>query len=63
MSARKFLRVELVPTDLSHLVCVGCGSFNVQFAIVVDNDPDYDAHVGVHKKCISRVKAKRGTKS
>lgn len=67
MSARKFLRVELTSVSesgLSHLVCIGCGRFNVDFAIVVN---DHEAiggssEAGVHKKCIKNVKAKRGVK-
>lgn len=61
MSARKFLRVELAPTTLSHPVCVGCGRFNVDFVIVTADGSDGDAPAGIHKKCIKSVKVKRGT--
>lgn len=59
MSTRKYLRVELAPTDLSHLVCIGCGRFNVDLAIVNGDDVD-EPQAGIHKGCIHRVKAKRG---
>ncbi len=60
MTSRKFLRVELVPTDLSHLVCAGCGGYRCEFAFAINNDDEPQA--GVHKKCIATVKAKRGAK-
>lgn len=51
---RKFLRVELAPTTCSYLVCVACGRFNCDYAIVTD-----EPEAGIHKKCIAKVKAKR----
>jgi hypothetical protein len=60
VSGRKFLRVELVPAMASHLICVACGNFHCDFAIVADGDKTGDGQAGVHKKCIAKVKAKRG---
>lgn len=62
MSARKFLRVELVATTLSHLVCAGCGGYRCDFAFAVNGDDEPEPQAGVHKKCISLVKAKRGAR-
>ncbi len=53
----QFIRVALVKTDLSHLVCIGCGKFNTDFAVV--NGPDVEPEAGVHKKCILSVHARR----
>lgn len=60
----KFLRVALVANtmgingSLSHLVCVACGGFNCDFAIA--NGEPGDEQAGVHKRCLAKVKAKRG---
>lgn len=52
----KFLRVELVPCDVTYLICIACGKFHTEFAIRVNGEPQ----AGVHKKCIEAVHAKRG---
>jgi len=52
-----FLRVELSPTDESHLVCIACGRFNCDLAIVVGGG-SLESQTGLHKKCVATVKAK-----
>jgi hypothetical protein len=55
---KKFLRVALVANTFSHLVCIACGMFKCEFAI--SNGVEGDEQAGIHKRCIPKVKAKRG---
>jgi hypothetical protein len=53
----KHLRLSLVPTDRSDLVCVACSGFKTDFAILIGGEPS--EFYGMHKKCISTAHAKR----
>jgi hypothetical protein len=53
---RRTLRVQLVETKRTDLVCIGCGQFRTQFAIVVTGESDEHAQAGVHKVCIGSIK-------
>lgn len=54
-----FLRVRLALTTETHLVCIACGRFRTELAIVVSAG-NQESHAGIHRKCIKDVKAKRG---
>lgn len=51
----KFVRIELRETDVTYLICIACGKFHTDYAIVTGGEPQ----VGLHKKCVDVVHAKR----
>lgn len=53
------LRVQLVKTSRTDLLCIHCGGFGSHFAIVAPAQDAALAQVGVHRKCIPLVKARR----
>lgn len=63
--AKRFLRIEIIPTRRTDLPCAGCGCFRTEFAIVpvTASEPprDADAHAGVHRACIDNLHMKRGS--
>jgi len=57
----KYLRVRVEPTTLTHLVCVLCGRFRTELAIVTPSDvDDREPQAGVHRACANIIHAKRG---
>jgi hypothetical protein len=61
----KTARVQLVPTRRTDLVCMSCGRFRTEFAVVpIGGDTTretIDSHVGVHRACVDRVHSRRKT--
>jgi predicted Fe-S protein YdhL (DUF1289 family) len=59
----KTARIQLVLTRRTDLVCIGCGRFRTEFAVVpIDGDTSreaLDSNVGVHRKCLDRVHFRR----
>jgi hypothetical protein len=56
------LRVQVVKTDRTDLVCIACGGFGASqpmLAIVAPEQPSSEAHAGVHRRCVHRIKARR----
>jgi len=53
------LRVQIVKTTRTDLLCIRCGDFGSQFAIVAPGVDQKEAQAGVHRKCIPLVKARR----
>jgi hypothetical protein len=61
---KKTMRVRLAPTRRTDLVCMACGRFRTEFAVVpVGGDmtrETVDSHVGVHRgPCMSSVHLRR----
>lgn len=55
------LRVQVVKTTRTDLVCIACGGFgsgSPMLAIVAPEQPSTEAHAGVHRRCILRIKAR-----
>ena len=61
----KSARVQLVPTRRTDLVCMSCGRFRTELAVVpVGGDASretLDSHVGVHRACLGNVHRKKGS--
>lgn len=58
---RRTLRVRIEPTTLTHLVCIRCGGFRTELAIVTPSDhDDREPQAGVHKACAKAIHFKRG---
>lgn len=53
---RRFVRIEVTPTDLTSLMCIACGGFKTELAVVV---PAGEPMAGLHKRCTALVAAKR----
>lgn len=56
------LRVQVVKTTRTDLVCIACGGFGhdaPMLAIVAPEQPSEEAHAGVHRRCILAIKARR----
>lgn len=51
----KFVRIELRETDVTYLICIACGKFHTEYAIVTDGE----AQAGLHKRCVDAVHQKR----
>lgn len=57
---RQFLRVTLVRTKRTDLMCIRCGGFRTEFAVVAPGETDQTAHVGVHRRdCSTEMHAAR----
>jgi len=57
----KTIRIALVPTTRTDLLCVGCGFFLMRtkgFALIGPGQTDKDAQAGVHRACIRSLKAR-----
>lgn len=59
----KTARVQLAPTRRTDLVCMSCGRFRTEFAVVpIGGDTTReanDSHVGVHRACLGTVHLRR----
>ncbi len=59
----KTARVQLAPTRRTDLVCMSCGRFRTEFAVVpVGGDATReatDSHVGVHRACLANIHLRR----
>jgi len=53
---RSNFKIQVVSTERSDLVCIACGQFRTNFAVVVEGESDEHAHVGVHKRCVDEIK-------
>jgi hypothetical protein len=59
----KFMKVSLIRVERTDLICVGCGRFRTEWAILplqldaqdIDNEPI----AGVHTKCIPGLHVRR----
>jgi hypothetical protein len=51
----KYLKVQLVRTTRTDVMCIACGMFRSEFEVCNGGE----AEVGVHRKCIDRVKVRR----
>lgn len=54
MRERRNIKIQLVATDRTDLVCVLCGRFQTEFAVVLPGGSGDEAHTGVHKRCIGK---------
>jgi hypothetical protein len=54
---RKHIRIALEPTDVTFLMCIVCGKFRTEYAVVTTIGPE----VGIHKACIDQAHQKRGS--
>lgn len=52
----KTLKVRLEKTTRTDLICIGCGGFRTEFAVVTKGD---FVAVGVHRACIEDVHVRR----
>jgi hypothetical protein len=50
------MRVKLVPTKRSDVMCVRCLGFQADHVILLTNGTEADT--GVHKKCVDEIAAK-----
>lgn len=58
---RQFLRITLVRTTRTDLMCIACGKFRAELAVVSPGGSDVDALVGVHKRvCANGMHSARG---
>lgn len=57
MSGPGFVRLQLAPTDRTDLVCVSCGHFRTDLAIVRPGGSDRDAEAGLHSRCRAEIHA------
>jgi hypothetical protein len=60
------LRIQVVKTDRSDLLCVHCGEFGARrpmLALVGPTVAVADAIAGVHRSCIPLIKASRSSRS
>ncbi len=57
--SRHNLRIQIVSSTRTDLMCVYCGGFKSEFGIVCEGDSDDNALVGVHKKCAKTGKVQR----
>lgn len=52
----RFLRVRLVPTDRTDLICIACFTFKTEYAVQpYDARVTSDPVVGCHKSCIETM--------
>lgn len=51
------LRIELVPTERTDLICISCGGFRTDLEVKRFHDP---AMAGLHSSCINDVRVTRG---
>lgn len=52
----KALKVQIEKTTRTDLMCIACGGFRTEFAIVPEG---FDPCAGVHRACIERVHVRR----
>jgi hypothetical protein len=52
----KTLKVRLEKTSRTDLVCIACGQFRTEFAIMT---AESSSEAGVHRECIGRVHVRR----
>jgi len=56
MGKRRHVKVTLERVTRTDLICVACGGFRTEWAIVPAARPeDWDPWVGVHTKCIDKL--------
>lgn len=55
----KTIRLRLEKSTLTHLMCVRCGRFRAELAIV-SPEPDVEPQAGLHKACAKAMHIKRG---
>ena len=55
MSRARNIRIALVPTDRTDLMCTACGGFRTQYAIDV---PGREPQVGLHLRCIPALRVR-----
>lgn len=52
---RRTLTVRLIPTTRTDLLCLVCGRFRTEAAVLVGEQIDRDfAEVGIHRRCIPK---------
>ena len=57
--ATKYLRIMVVPTKRTDLLCMRCGRFGSQLAVVFpDRLDDQQAEAGVHKGCVDATRVR-----
>ena len=62
---QKTIRVALEKTKRTDIMCIACGRFHAELAIVVDNPAGFDPFpqsAGVHRACVTWVHRKRQRK-
>jgi hypothetical protein len=56
--------IKLTKTDVTHLMCIGCGGFGAELAIAPDaSDDGPEPQAGVHKKCAKAMHVKKSVSS
>lgn len=58
---RRTLTVSLAPTKRTDLICVSCGMFRTELAILFRGaeDGDAGAWAGVHRHCVKTLRRRR----
>lgn len=58
---RRTLTVSLAPTKRTDLICVSCGMFRTELAILFRGaeDGDAGAWAGVHRRCVATLRRRR----
>lgn len=55
-----FVRVALLRTKRTDLVCIACGRFRTELAIAVGDAGDEKSEAGVHRACVELVETRGG---
>jgi hypothetical protein len=53
-----FVRVALLRTKRTDLVCIACGRFRTELAIAVGDAGDDKSEAGLHRACVERVETR-----
>ena len=61
MKKQKHMKIKLERVQRTDLICVGCGNFRTEWAIVPS--PGVEPVAGVHSKCIGTLHVKHSRKS
>ena len=57
--AKKFVKVGLERVSRTDLICVVCGNFRTEWAIMAEAMGGDDAVAGIHGKCIEKLHVHR----
>jgi hypothetical protein len=57
----KTIKIEIVPTDRTDLLCIRCGMFRTDYA--VQPSPGAEQHVGVHAACLREARGQSAVRS
>lgn len=55
----KMIKIQLEKTSRTDLICVSCGGFVTEYAIV--RGGGFEPNAGIHRSCINDVHVRRAT--